>query len=124
MSKLALKKLTASDLTLFEWHFRNRNAGNQKAINLNADVFVQQLFPALPEVGGSVSLEMPQPLMKAMIRQTADPQPCPNTLPAGYAAFTRPSGSLQLCQGGMGQNSWYGNGQVNALNAVTHTSGR
>src|SRR5438034_291232 len=50
MSKLALKKLTASDLTLFEWHFRNRNAGNQKAINLNADVFVQQLFPALPEV--------------------------------------------------------------------------
>ena len=50
MSKLALKKLTASDLTLFEWHFRNRNAGNQKAINLNADVFVDQLFPGLPDV--------------------------------------------------------------------------
>jgi DNA polymerase-3 subunit beta len=28
-------------------------------------------FPTLPEVGGSVSLQLPQPLMKAMIRQTA-----------------------------------------------------
>ena len=45
--KLALKRLTASDLTFFEWHFRNRNAGNQKAINLNADVFTGQLYPQL-----------------------------------------------------------------------------
>jgi hypothetical protein len=51
MSKLALKKLTASDLTLFEWQFRHRNAGNQKAINLNADVFIDALFPALPALG-------------------------------------------------------------------------
>lgn len=50
MRKLALKRLTASDLTFFEWHFRNRNAGNQKAINLNADVFVSQLYPSLPEI--------------------------------------------------------------------------
>jgi len=48
--KVAIKRLTASDLTLFEWHFRNRNAGNQKAINLNADVFTGILYPALPEV--------------------------------------------------------------------------
>jgi len=47
MNKLALKRLTASDLTFFEWHFKNRNAGNQKAINLNADVFTGQLYPAL-----------------------------------------------------------------------------
>ena len=47
ISKLALKRLTASDLTFFEWHFRNRNAGNQKAINLNADVFTGQLYPQL-----------------------------------------------------------------------------
>jgi len=51
MGKLALKRLTQSDLTLFEWHFRNRNAGNQKAINLNADVFVGALFPALATLG-------------------------------------------------------------------------
>lgn len=48
--KFALKRLTASDLTFFEWHFRNRNAGNQKAINLNADVFVDQLYPGLPSL--------------------------------------------------------------------------
>src|SRR5919199_5821990 len=27
-------------------------------------------FPALPEVGGNVALQIPQPVMKAMIRQT------------------------------------------------------
>lgn len=48
--KLALKRLTASDLTFFDWHFKNRNAGNQKAINLNADVFAEQLYPALEAV--------------------------------------------------------------------------
>lgn len=48
-TKLALKRLTASDLTLFEWQFRNRNAGNQKAINLNRNVFIDVLYPALPE---------------------------------------------------------------------------
>lgn len=46
--RLALKRLTASDLTFFESLFRKLNAGNQKAINLNADVFVEQLYPALP----------------------------------------------------------------------------
>lgn len=49
MAKLAIKRLTGSDLTLFEWQFRNRNAGNQKSINLNADVFIDQLYPSLAE---------------------------------------------------------------------------
>ncbi len=48
LRKFALKRLTASDLTFFEWHFRNHNAGNQKAINLNADVFIDKLYPGLP----------------------------------------------------------------------------
>ena len=47
MSKLALKRLTGSDLTLFEWQF---GGGGQKSINLNANVFVDQLFPAIAEV--------------------------------------------------------------------------
>ena len=51
--RIALKKLTASDLTFFEWHFRNRNAGNQKSINLNADVFVDRLYPTTPGIGDS-----------------------------------------------------------------------
>jgi hypothetical protein len=49
MGKMAVKRLTDSDLTLFEWQFRNRNAGNQKAINLNADVFIDVLYPSLHE---------------------------------------------------------------------------
>jgi subtilisin family serine protease len=60
----------------------------------------------------------------AMLSQTADPQACPNTLPAGYLTTTGVnSGAVQQCKGGPGHNSWYGNGQVDAFNAVTHTSG-
>lgn len=52
ITKLALKRLTASDLTFFEWHFKNRNAGNQKAINLNAAVLTGDLYPALDTIVG------------------------------------------------------------------------
>jgi hypothetical protein len=59
VKKLALKRLTKSDLTIFEWHFRNRNAGNQKSINLNADVFVNELYPAVPRLALTNGNEMP-----------------------------------------------------------------
>jgi len=56
----------------------------------------------------------------AYLDQTADPQPCPTALPPGYAEVLGfNSGLPQACQGGLGYNSWYGNGQVNALSAVT-----
>jgi lantibiotic leader peptide-processing serine protease len=62
--------------------------------------------------------------VNALISQTADPQACPDTLPAGYLTFTGVnSGATQQCQGGPGHNSWYGTGQADALNAVTHSSG-
>ena len=32
------------------------------------------------------------------------------------------SGAVQECQGQNGHTSWYGNGQVDAFNAVTHTT--
>ncbi|MEM0941187.1 MAG: hypothetical protein AAGI25_15585 [Bacteroidota bacterium] len=48
--KLALKRLTGSDLTLFEWQFRTINKGNQKSINLNANIFVEKLYPLLPQL--------------------------------------------------------------------------
>jgi lantibiotic leader peptide-processing serine protease len=60
--------------------------------------------------------------VSAVIGQTADPQPCPESLPTGYEAFTQTSGEPQECQGGLGHNSWYGKGQVNALRAVTRDS--
>jgi subtilisin family serine protease len=57
------------------------------------------------------------------IEHTSDPQPCPTALPAGYEDFARPGGAPQECQGGEGYNSWYGNGQVNALRAIMHDTG-
>ncbi|HEX6547918.1 MAG TPA: S8 family serine peptidase, partial [Candidatus Dormibacteraeota bacterium] len=52
----------------------------------------------------------------SLLEQTADPQPCPSSLPPGYAAFTsRSNGAPQTCTGGTGYNNWYGHGQINAL---------
>jgi len=60
--KIALKKLTASDLTFFDWHYRNHPAGKQKAINLNADVFIKQFYPNLSSIaerkGGKIPLDL------------------------------------------------------------------
>ncbi len=55
----------------------------------------------------------------SLLSQTADPQACPDELPEGYLDFTGVnSGAVQECQGGPGHNSWYGDGQVDALNAI------
>jgi lantibiotic leader peptide-processing serine protease len=62
--------------------------------------------------------------VKALLAQTADPQACPTELPAAYVAIVGVNSELpQECQGGPGYNSWYGNGEVDAFNAVTHTAG-
>jgi subtilisin family serine protease len=64
--------------------------------------------------------------VKAFLAQTADPQACPTTLPPNYAEFFgvgTESNAFYACTGGPTYNSWYGNGQVDALNAVTHASG-
>jgi subtilisin family serine protease len=62
--------------------------------------------------------------VEAYLQQTADPQSCPLAFPPNYLAFTgTQSGAVQTCQGGDGHNSWYGAGQVDALNAVTKNSG-
>jgi subtilisin family serine protease len=58
----------------------------------------------------------------AFIGQTADPMACPSAaVVAMYAFFPSvDNGAAQQCQGGPGYNSWFGKGQVDALNAVTH----
>ncbi len=57
-----------------------------------------------------------------LLQQTADAQECPTTLPTSpinYLDFVgTQSGTPQTCVGGPGHNSWYGAGQVDALNAV------
>jgi lantibiotic leader peptide-processing serine protease len=61
----------------------------------------------------------------ALLEQTADAQACPTTFPTSpitgeyYLDIVgTESGAVQTCQGGPGHNSWYGAGQVDALNAV------
>lgn len=61
--RFAVKKLSRSDLTFFEPQFRIQNAGNQKSINLNRDVFVDQLFPAFPEVLTQAGGQLPVRLL-------------------------------------------------------------
>jgi lantibiotic leader peptide-processing serine protease len=72
---------------------------------------------------GSPNGKMSHERVKAYLDQTADSQPCPTFLPPTYESIFgvgTESGTFAPCQGGMGSNSWYGKGQVNALNAVLH----
>jgi len=48
--RIALKKLTRSDLTIFQAQFRKYGSGKQKSINLNANVFIREFYPNLAEV--------------------------------------------------------------------------
>jgi len=77
---------------------------------------------ASPHVAGVAALvmsqfgKMPQGAVQAKLTSTADPMACPPNPfnPGGTGAW------LATCQGGDGYNGFYGHGQVNALNAVTH----
>jgi len=81
---------------------------------------------AAPHVSGVAALvisqfgKMSPGKVQAYMTSTADSQPCPPNPfdPGGTGAWEA------ICQGGMGYNSFYGHGQVNALNAVTHNSGQ
>ena len=81
--------------------------------------------------GSATTPKMRPGQVRAYLTQTADPQPCPTSLPTDNPVNHIPylsvlginSGAVQTCQGGPGHNSWYGAGQVDALNAVTHTAG-
>jgi subtilisin family serine protease len=54
----------------------------------------------------------------AALENTADPLDCPSDLSI-YDFFPAvDNGAPQMCQGGLGSNSFYGKGQVNALTAV------
>jgi len=56
--------------------------------------------------------------LAAALHQATNPIPCPSDTSA-YAFFPAVDGGApQTCQGGVGQNGWYGSGEVDALKAV------
>jgi subtilisin family serine protease len=56
--------------------------------------------------------------LAAALQQATNPIPCPSDTSA-YAFFPAlDGGAPQTCQGGVGQNGWYGSGEVDALKAV------
>ena len=94
--------------------------------------YLQGTSMAAPHVAGVAALivsmfgKMSPGRVKAYLGQTADSQPCPGTLPPTYESsfgVGTQSGTFATCQGGSGNNSWYGSGQVDALTAVTHSPG-
>ena len=89
--------------------------------------FAQGTSMATPHVTGVAALiesrfgPMPPGNLTAMLAQATDAIACPDAATlALYAPFPSDSnGAPQTCTGGLGFNSWYGHGQVNALSAVT-----
>lgn len=57
--RIAIKLLSGSDLTFFDTFFKRSNIGNQKAINLNADVFAKQFYPDFAERSLGENVEIP-----------------------------------------------------------------
>jgi len=91
--------------------------------------YLQGTSMASPHAAGVEALiisqfgKMAPSRVTAYLDTTADSQPCPASLPAGYDTFLGLDDlKVQTCQGGPSNNSWYGNGQVNAFRAVTHST--
>ena len=89
----------------------------------NRYAYAQGTSMASPHVAGVAALivsqfgKMPQGRVQAFLTGTADPVACPPNPfdPSGTGSY------LATCQGGAGYNGFFGHGQVNAFNAVTHT---
>lgn len=89
--------------------------------------YAQGTSMATPHVTGVAALlesrygHLSPSRVTALLGQTADGIACPDAATlALYAPFPQESnGEPVSCQGGIGHNSWYGKGQVNALTAVT-----
>jgi hypothetical protein len=57
--------------------------------------------------------------VEAAMQNSATELPCPSDTSAYDFFPALDGGALQTCQGGLGHNSWYGAGEINALAAVS-----
>jgi subtilisin family serine protease len=87
--------------------------------------YLQGTSMASPHVAGVAALivsqygRMSPSRVTAILDSTADAQPCPSRLPAGYDTFLGLDDlKVQVCEGTPTSNSWYGHGQANALSAI------
>jgi lantibiotic leader peptide-processing serine protease len=77
---------------------------------------------AAPHAAGVVALirshhpDLAAGAVAALLKQAATKMPCPGVLDPGVAFFEAP---VQTCSGGVGSNSFFGTGLVNALGAAT-----
>jgi subtilisin family serine protease len=88
----------------------------------NRYAYAQGTSMASPHAAGVAALivsqfgKMMPGRVQAMLNQTADPMACPEN------PFRAGTNYEATCTGGEGYNSFYGHGQINAFNAVTHTT--
>jgi lantibiotic leader peptide-processing serine protease len=83
--------------------------------------YLQGTSMAGPHAVGVVALLLSKGVdphsVQSALQQGANALPCPDD--SVYAAFPRPDGSPQHCSGSTQHNSFYGSGEVDALNAVS-----
>jgi subtilisin family serine protease len=85
--------------------------------------WIQGTSMAGPHVAGLAALILSQGVaprsVEAVMEMTANPLPCPDTSQPIYANFPSVSNEApQTCTGSAGHNSFYGAGEIDALNAV------
>lgn len=80
---------------------------------------------ASPHVAGVAALIVSKGVrspgaVAARLQNTADPLACPSDISIYNFFPALDGGTPQTCQGGVGHNSFYGSGQVNALSAIAN----